>query len=90
MNANDLRRLVERLTKTVVYLEALLEQADTLLVELELEREEVEKVEGNGRQTRHSIGKSRLANLGQKNELRRVTCTRNTFDPPAYHPQGFL
>ena len=58
MNANDLHRLVERLTKTVVYLEALLEQADTLLVELE---RELEEVEDSGRQTRHSIGKSRLA-----------------------------
>ncbi len=55
MNANDLHRLVERLTKTVAYLEALLEQADKLLVELELELEEAEEGEGNGWQTRHSI-----------------------------------
>ena len=55
MNVDELRHLVERLTKTVEYLEALLEQADTLLVALERELEEVEEREGNGRPTRHSI-----------------------------------
>ena len=55
MKATDLRLLVERLTKTVAYLEALLDQADTLLVDLERELEEAEESEGNGRQTRHSI-----------------------------------
>ena len=42
MNANELHLLVERLTKTVHFLEDLLEQADTLLVELERELEEIE------------------------------------------------
>ena len=49
MTANELRHLVERLTKTVHYLEALLEQADTLLVALEWELQEAEEREGNGR-----------------------------------------
>ena len=42
MNVDELRRLVERKTQTVQLLEELLEQADTLLVELERELEEVE------------------------------------------------
>ncbi len=52
MNANELRLLVERLTKTVQFLEELLEQADTLLVQLE---RELEEMEDNSAQTRHSI-----------------------------------
>ena len=46
MNANELRLLVERLTKTVRFLEELLEQADTLLVQLERELEEMEDNSG--------------------------------------------
>ena len=42
MNATELRRLVERKTETVQVLEELLEQEDTLLVELERQLEEME------------------------------------------------
>jgi len=52
MNANELRLLVERLTKTVRFLEELLEQADTLLVQLE---RELEEMEDNSRHTRRLI-----------------------------------
>ncbi len=49
LNANELRRLVERKTETVHVLEELLEQEETLLVELERQLEEAEEEPGNGR-----------------------------------------
>ena len=49
MNVNELRRLVERKTETVRVLEGLLEQEETLLVELERQLEESEEGQGNGR-----------------------------------------
>jgi hypothetical protein len=42
MNADELRRLVERKTETVRVLEELLEQEESTLVELERELEEME------------------------------------------------
>jgi hypothetical protein len=48
MNADELRRLVERKTETVRVLEELLDQEDAVLVELERQLEEIEDREDNG------------------------------------------
>ena len=45
MNTNELRRLVEQKTETVRVLEELLEQEETLLVELERQLDAVEEGE---------------------------------------------
>jgi hypothetical protein len=49
MSANELRRLVQQKTETVHVLEELLEQEETVLVELERQLEEMEDGQRNGR-----------------------------------------